>query len=275
MPGNFNINRIKSQLQQRDGLSRGLFFECVISLPIPLSGAGSGVNFGQDDTIVCKAVSLPSDTLDIAEIRYFTRSIKIPASRQPSPITLSFYNTVDYQLRKNFYHWINLFNSPITNVRGSMEKDQRKNGVAARVPDKDTQPNKTYQENPLSAYATIELIAYNNTGGLTWSQLKDLAINSAIGIGESAAGRINPIAGSVANQIVNKFDKRQIESNNPISGRFVFYDAFPTSIGGLQFSYDDDTSYQTYDVEFQYRHMTFIPQDELVPETTATLIDGV
>lgn len=246
MPGNFNINRIKSQLQQRGGLSRGLFYECAIDIPI--------LPFQQDETIVLKNATIPSETLDSSEIKYFTRSIKIPASRQFSPLTLTFYNTVDYSLRAKFSTWMNLFNSPITNVRGAVEIDTSSGSLEVS-----TEAN---QRDLLQKLGKITITAYNNTGGFTWDQLKDLAIGAAVGVGESVADRINPIAGSIVNQIVNNFDTRQVESNNPSLVKFVFYDAFPSSISGLQFSYDDDTSYQTYDVEFQFRHMTIVnPKD--------------
>lgn len=251
MAGNFNISRFKSEVSTRGGLSRGLFFECNISFP---ADGPTNVSFkstdGSNDLIVCKSVTLPSETLDLVEMKYHTRAVKIPGSRQFAPFTMSFYNTNNYNLRSQFFAWMNLFNSAISNMRGNIEVD---------APGADVVTGQVLSpDNFKNAFATIELTSFNNNGKMNWRDLKSLAINTGISAAESAASRINPLLGSVADEVVSRTGAtRSIDSNNPKLGLYRVYRAFPTSVSGLQFSYDDDGSYQTFDVEFQYQSMTF------------------
>lgn len=246
--GNFNISRFKSQIQSRGGLTRGIFFECFIT---SLSGVPA-LQFKIDDTIVCKAVNLPTDTLDVAEIRYFTRAVRIPAARQFSPITLTFYNTINHDLRDKFIQWINLFNASKSNIRGAYE-----------VGDNAGPANVSYG----NLFTTLELTSFNNDGKLELKDLLNVGINTAISAAETVVSRINPILGSAGNQIGSKY-MRQVESHNPPLVTHRYYQAYPVSISGLQFSQDDDGAYQTYDVEFQYLYSQI--QNHKTPKTLVT-----
>lgn len=242
MPGNFNIDRIKTQIQSRGGLTRGIFFQCDIASLTNISGNGEFV-FKEDDTLVCKAVTLPPDALDVTEVKYFTRSIKVPATRQFAPITLTFYNTVNHELRSKFISWMNLFNTSKSNVRGAMETKDDFTPISAS----------TSYEN---FFTTLTLTSYDNTGKMSIKDLLKVGANAGIAAGQSLASDANSIVGSAAGAIGNRF-KQQIESNNPALARYTFYNTYPISVSGLQFSQDDDGSYQTYDVEFHYLYSQF------------------
>ena len=182
----FSINKFKSTIDAAGGLSRGVFYDCVITVNPPSTTNGAtftsgAVSFGEEQLLLCKAANLPTAQLDFTDLKYFTRSVKIPAARQFQPVTLTFYNTQNYQLRNKFLEWLSRFNQPVTNQR-----DDNTN---------------------IGFYGIIEL------------RPKDMAHNNV--------------------------------------AKYQFQNAFPTSITGLQYSYENDTQVQTYDVEFQYLTATF------------------
>ena len=186
----FSITKFKEAVAKEGGLSRGVFFDCLITLP-DYPGF-----FNEGSLSLCKAANMPAAQLDTAEVKYFTRSVKIPASRQFSPVTLTFYNTESYVMRDQFLTWLSLFNSPVSNVRGAQDVKLREGDV------------KTIQSSV--RYANIILTPRNQKHAET--------------------------------------------------GRYHFYSAFPTSVGAVSYSYENDSQFHTYDVEFQYLSSTFTPQ---------------
>lgn len=252
--GNFNISRFKSHLSSVGGLSRGLFFVCDIAVsgPVienslstgsrPSSGQsrtrrnytnGAQVLFQENQLLVCKSVNIPTETLDTIDIKYFTRGIKIPGSRQFQPITLTFYNTVRYDVLDTFKVWLNRFN--------------------------DWQHNERYDNNNYeSLFGTMNLYHFRNDGRMKAQDLLKVVASAGVSAATTVASRINPVVGSIGNMIAAKYgDKFAIESNNPRIATYKFNKLYPTTISGLQFSYDDDAAYQTFDVEFQYLDMEF------------------
>ena len=186
----FSITKFKEAVAKEGGLSRGVFFDCSITLP------DYKEFFSEDSLRLCKAAGMPAAQLDTAEVKYFTRSVKIPASRQFSPVTLTFYNTESYVMRDQFLTWLSFFNSPVSNVRGAQDVKLRQGDV------------KTIQASV--QYADIILTPRNQKHAET--------------------------------------------------GRYHFYRAFPTSVGAVSYSYENDSQFHTYDVEFQYLSSTFTPQ---------------
>ena len=188
----FSITKFKEAVAKEGGLSRGVFFDCSITLSHP----NYKEFFSEDSLRLCKAANMPAAQLDTAEVKYFTRSVKIPASRQFSPLTLTFYNTESYVMRDQFLIWLSLFNSPVSNVRGAQDVKLRQGDV------KTTQAPVPY-----------------------------------------------------ANIILTPRNQKHAET-----GRYHFYSAFPTSVGAVSYSYENDSQFHTYDVEFQYLSSTFTPQ---------------
>lgn len=182
----FSITNFKSTIDAAGGLSRGVFYDCLITVNPPASTTGtpftsSAVSFGEEQLLLCKAANLPTSQLDFTELKYFTRSVKIPAARQFQPVTLTFYNTQNYELRNKFLEWVSRFNQSVTNQRDD--------------------------NTDIGFYGTIDL------------RPKDMAHNTV--------------------------------------AKYQFQSAFPTSVSGLQYSYENDGQVQTYDVEFQYLTATF------------------
>ena len=191
----FSITKFKEAVAKEGGLSRGVFFDCLITLP-DYPGF-----FNEGSLSLCKAANMPAAQLDTAEVKYFTRSVKIPASRQFSPVTLTFYNTESYVARDQFLTWLSLFNSPVSNVRGARDVDPR--------------------------------------------------------IGTGKVGDVATFTRKInyADIILTPRNQKHAET-----GRYHFYSAFPTSVGAVSYSSENDSQFHTYDVEFQYLSSTFTPQ---------------
>lgn len=251
MAGNFNISRFKSAISARGGLSRGLFFECGIQVIQQTSNGSENVFQLENELLVCKTANLPTETVDTIELKYHTRSIRIPGSRQYQPLTLTFYNTNDYLVLDKFKRWLDKINRWDINQRDTAEINAQ-----------------------LDIYGSLQLFQYNNNGQMSAKDLLNVAVNTGIAAGERLASGINPLLGTVGNAIGNQF-VRPIDSNNPVIGTYKFNFVYPSSISGLQFSYDDDGTYQTFDVEFQYLHMEFIKGRVTSVSGTANLLSKV
>jgi len=255
---NFNISRFKDVIEDRQGgLTKGTFFVCRISpggtFPKELPFA-----FEEDDLLVCKAVNLPAEQLNFTTLKYHTRAIKIPTTREFGPMTLSFYNTGDYNLRSKFYNWMNLYNSAVGNLRGLRETYHLSNNVRTNKITAANSGNFKGASSYAKMFATMELVPFTNDGVLKPSDLLKVLGQIAIDAAQQAVSRRVGILGGATGLVANLFkNKLQIESNNRPLASYKFTYAFPTNIGPLQFSYDDDVSFQTYDVEFQYLDMRY------------------
>jgi hypothetical protein len=97
--------------------------------------------------MLVKAVRLPAAEVPPVILAYMARKIKIPGVRLYQPITLSFFNTNDYKVRRSLEEWQGLFSSYRSNARG--ERD-----VFGSSSPPSTVPATT-------AFATIELTAMN------------------------------------------------------------------------------------------------------------------
>jgi len=228
MGANFSVTQFKEAVAQSGGFARPIFFDCQItcqSMETAVDSLGNSLKLNNSDTVVCKAVNIPEETIDTVDIKYFTRSVPVPGARQYQPITLTFYNTVNYKLRRYFETWINLLNSRDENTK---------------------------QTAPLSNItATLKLSHWNNDGKfkLSWQTAGQLAT-------AAVSSNTNRIASTIGNVIGNSLGfNGPIESNNPKIYAFTFENAYPTSIGALTFSQEDDTTFQTFDVTFKYLKM--------------------
>lgn len=135
-----SLDTFKTKLAGTTGLAQGLFYRCEITLQqefaTPESAVGTtgtvfrtGVAatnfFTEDDGLLCKSVTLPVATIDNSPLKYFTRTITVPGSRQFSPLSISLYNTTTYNTRSKFLQWIAGFNLPVGNVRDTQADPQR------------------------------------------------------------------------------------------------------------------------------------------------------
>lgn len=215
----FSIDTFRAKIESRGGLSRGAFYGCAFAFP----GATNEVTrflveMSGDQTypILCRAVRLPSDEVEPVVLSYFTRKIKIPGARNFGPLTLSFFNTNDYALRRSLEEWQGLLASRRGNARGVREPYGE--GRISPPP-----------INAMDVYATITIVAYG------------------MGTVAPTVSRSGGVASVVA-QLTEPYDHTPLQ-------QYTFNTAFPTRIGGLEFSADNN-DIQSYDVDFEYLDMT-------------------
>jgi len=73
----------------------------------------------QDFKFLCKATTLPGDTIDVATVTYMGRGINIPSNRAAVQWTTTVYNDEGMEIRNNIESWMEKLNSHKTNVRAS------------------------------------------------------------------------------------------------------------------------------------------------------------
>ena len=84
-----------------------------------------------DFKFLCKATTLPGDTIDVATVTYMGRGINIPSNRAAVQWTTTVYNDEQMQIRNNIESWMEQLNSHKTNVRAAnMSKINRLVSVA-------------------------------------------------------------------------------------------------------------------------------------------------
>lgn len=192
-----SIENFKAAVERAGDLSRGVLYDCQITVspdipantsdPLSIKAITQLVrpDFSQDNLLLCKMVSPPAFQIEATPIKYFGRTINIPSNRPSSIVSLTFYNTYNYDTRNKFIEWINRYNEVIANTR--------------------TGPN---------YYAEIVLTACNL-----------------------------------------QHEKK---------AKYEFHSAFPTSVAALEYSYENDSTIQTYAVEFQFLAMEFSRLPEAV-----------
>lgn len=105
-----SITAFKEAIQREGGLSTGLLFLCQIT-------GGSGTNLSDQQVLLCKSLNMPAMQVDTVPLKYFTRTVTLPGSRQYAPLTATFIATNDYKIRAYFMNWLNLINGTINNTR--------------------------------------------------------------------------------------------------------------------------------------------------------------
>ena len=68
---------------------------------------------------LCKATTLPGDTIDVATVTYMGRGINIPANRAAATWETTIYNDEGMEIRNNVESWMEQLNSHKSNVRAS------------------------------------------------------------------------------------------------------------------------------------------------------------
>ena len=73
----------------------------------------------QDFKFLCKATTLPGDTIDVATVTYMGRGINIPSNRAAVQWTTTVYNDEGMEVRNHVENWMEQLNSHRTNVRAA------------------------------------------------------------------------------------------------------------------------------------------------------------
>ena len=222
---NFSLNAFRAKLSAEGGLNRAAFFGVRFTFPANVTSTPTFLNIfagSQTYPMLCKGARLPANEVEPIILSYFSRKVKIPGARQYQPLNLSFFTTGNFAQRHAFDEWQALFSSHTGNARGVRESLVNTNPPTAPPPTFDA----------MTAYATIEVTAYG------MGTVLPLVVT-------------NPISG--VGVIARNTSNDPYPENVPLN-TYIFENAFPTRIGGLEFSYDN-TDLQTYDVDFEYLNM--------------------
>ncbi len=104
----FNVNLFQGALKL-GGVRSSLF---QVNITNPVNGAGDiQVPF------LCRAAQIPSATLNIIEVPYFGRRIKVAGNRVYPEWTVSIYNDEDLAIRNAMEEWSNSINTFQGNLR--------------------------------------------------------------------------------------------------------------------------------------------------------------
>ena len=107
----FSIDTFTSKLLQGGALA-SLFKAKLLST----KGINDSGSIG-DFEFLCKATTLPGDTIDVATVTYMGRGINIPSNRAAVQWTTTVYNDEYMATRNNIENWMEQLNSHSTNKR--------------------------------------------------------------------------------------------------------------------------------------------------------------
>ena len=109
----FSIDTFTSKLAQGGALAS--LFEASVTGTQGAVNAADMNNF----KFLCKATTLPGDTIDVATVTYMGRGINIPSNRAAVQWTTTVYNDEGMEVRNNIESWMEQLNSHKTNVRAA------------------------------------------------------------------------------------------------------------------------------------------------------------
>ena len=109
----FSIDTFTAKLKQGGALAS--LFEASVT-------GTQGTIFNADMNnfkFLCKATTLPGDTIDVATVTYMGRGINIPSNRAAVQWTTTVYNDEGMEIRNHVENWMEQLNSHRTNVRAT------------------------------------------------------------------------------------------------------------------------------------------------------------
>ena len=109
----FNIDTFTSKLTRGGALAS--LFEAELTTTKGTEDEAAVADF----KFLCKATTLPGDTIDVATVTYMGRGINIPANRAAATWETTIYNDEGMEIRNNLESWMEQLNSHKTNVRAA------------------------------------------------------------------------------------------------------------------------------------------------------------
>ena len=109
----FSIDTFTSKLLQGGALA-SLFKAKLLSTKGAIEAGSIG-----DFEFLCKATTLPGDTIDVATVTYMGRGVNIPSNRAAVQWTTTVYNDEGMATRNNIENWMEKLNSHATNKRAA------------------------------------------------------------------------------------------------------------------------------------------------------------
>ena len=110
---NFSIDKFTGNSGLKAGGALGSLFQCHL-----MGAKGTGSN--EDNfKFLCKGVSFPASTVDVATVTFMGRAVNIPSNRAAMQLTTSIYNDEGMEIRNHLENWLELINSHSTNKRSN------------------------------------------------------------------------------------------------------------------------------------------------------------
>jgi hypothetical protein len=108
-PGSRTLNDFKNRIS--GGGARPNLFECEINFPTDIiSSDATGTSVPEKTRFLVKAASLPGSTINVIDIPFRGRNLKIAGDRTFDPWTITIINDVDFSIRNAFEKWMNYMN---------------------------------------------------------------------------------------------------------------------------------------------------------------------
>lgn len=107
-PSSRTLNDFKNRIS--GGGARPNLFECEINFPSAALGNDSANDLSEKTRFLVKAATLPASTINVIDIPFRGRNLKIAGDRTFDPWTITVINDVDFKVRTAFERWMNYMN---------------------------------------------------------------------------------------------------------------------------------------------------------------------
>jgi hypothetical protein len=109
-PGLRTLNDFKNRMS--GGGARPNLFECEINFPtgLTLTNETTGLSLAEKTRFLVKAAQLPGSTINVIDIPFRGRNLKIAGDRTFDPWTITVINDTDFSIRNAFEKWMNFMN---------------------------------------------------------------------------------------------------------------------------------------------------------------------
>ena len=102
------LNDFKNRIS--GGGARPNLFECELNFPDAALDGGTLNNISDKTRFLVKAAQLPGSTINVIDIPFRGRNLKIAGDRTFDPWTITVINDIDFTVRNAFERWMNYMN---------------------------------------------------------------------------------------------------------------------------------------------------------------------
>ena len=102
------LNDFKNRIS--GGGARPNLFECELNFPDAALDGGTLNNISDKTRFLVKAAQLPASTINVIDIPFRGRNLKIAGDRTFDPWTITVINDIDFTVRNAFERWMNYMN---------------------------------------------------------------------------------------------------------------------------------------------------------------------
>ena len=102
------LNDFKNRIS--GGGARPNLFECELNFPDAALAGGTLNDISDKTRFLVKAASLPGSTINVIDIPFRGRNLKIAGDRTFDPWTITVINDIDFTVRNAFERWMNYMN---------------------------------------------------------------------------------------------------------------------------------------------------------------------